>query len=89
MGILVGLVGSAVVVDQIQRAEINAWEYSNATDIIRGDCRLSTYAASILSDRVISNREYWRLQDMAKAVDLADARSKINGESLRQCPARR
>jgi uncharacterized protein YcfJ len=89
IGAIIGLMASSFAADRFQQSEIDTREYENATKMIAGDCRLSTYAASILSDRVITKREYWRLKDRKSELRLGDARSKVNGESLRQCPAAR
>ena len=84
-GLLIGLIGSCIVVDQVQRLEISATQYSIASRMIEDDCRLAGYGRTILADKRISAREYWRLQDLSEAVELGDARSKINGETMRQC----
>lgn len=88
LGFVLGAIAAVGLIMKVQSAEIHSWQYDDAREAIAGDCRLADIGTSILADRVITASEYWRLEDRQDELRITDARSRINGETIRQCPSR-
>lgn len=87
-GLLVGAaVGTGIIVT-CQNSEVEAWQYDRAAAMIASDCRMTPLGRRVLSDKIITQAEFWRLDDMTNELGLANARSRINGEPFRQCDTR-
>lgn len=89
IGTLAGAGLAVAIVMVYQMGEVSSTKYYLAKEMIARDCRMTPLARTVLADKKLTQAEYWRLQDQAEAIELGDARSNINGEPLRQCPANR
>lgn len=88
IGLLVGAVVGTGIIVMCQNSEVEAWQYDRAAAMIASDCRMTPLGRSVLSDKIITQAEFWRLGDLAHDLGIANARSRINGESFRQCATR-
>ena len=86
-GAFVGFLIAIIATWSYQDSEIGSRKYDQARSMIAEDCRMARIGASVLADRTITESEFWRLRDRYKKLELADARSRINGEAMRICPS--
>lgn len=88
IGLFAGAIIGIGIIVMCQNSEVAAWQYDKAAVMIAADCRMTPLGRAVLKDKIITQAEFWRLDDMSDQLGLETARSRINGEPFRQCATR-